>query len=436
MLHHLTSMNQDLLQQFQAAYRDLDLFPLIEPDMIEKLRVEYGRDVLVRLKQEVDGGAKDGKVVFTGHRGCGKSTLLKQFSNEMQSKYFTVFFSVADSIELSAVTHTNILYATGIMLLSKATKANIPVDPTIKQVLLEWTNQDKKTSEKIIKNGAELEVDLQVVTLKLQREGTFRDEIEKTFERRITDLVLCLDRLAATIQNTMKKPVLVIIDDLDKLGLKAAENIYVDNLKSVFSPAFKMLLTVPIEAARNTDIVASLMSEGIVRIRLFPVLKFYSHSDVRRVGAEPIAKNMAIFEEVVKRRFPVGTIAPDTARKMVLLSGGVMRELVRLGRECCLECMVQCELEPDGTVIQVNDEILAIAVRNLRNDFARLIGDMEEGYPALTQVYDTLKSSPKANFNKLLHGLMVLEYENDAMWYDVHPIVLDLLKREGLVAEE
>jgi hypothetical protein len=97
--------------------------------------------------------------------------------------------------------------------------------------------------------------------------------------------------------------------------------------------------------------------------------------------------------------------------------------------------MVQCELEPDGAIIQVNDEILAIAVRNLRNDFARLIGDMEEGYSALTQVYDTLKSSPKANFNKLLHGLMVLEYENDAMWYDVHPIVLDLLKREGLVAE-
>jgi hypothetical protein len=321
------------------------------------------------------------------------------------------------------------------MLLSKATKANIPVDATTKQVLLEWTNQDKKTSEKTIKNGAELEVDLQVITLKLQREGTFRDEIEKTFERRITDLVLCLDRLAVTIQNTTKKPVLVIIDDLDKLGLKAAENIYVDNLKSLFSPAFKMLLTVPIEAARNTDIVASLMSEGIVRIRLFPVLKFYSRNDVRRVEAEPIAKNMAIFEEVVKRRFPAGTIAPDTARKMVLLSGGVMRELVRLGRECCLECMVQCELEPDGAIIQVNDEILAIAVRNLRNDFARLIGDMEEGYSALTQVYDTLKSSPKANFNKLLHGLMVLEYENDAMWYDVHPIVLDLLKREGLVAE-
>ena len=127
-------MNQDLLQQFQAAYRDLALFPLVEPENIEKFRVDYGREVLVRLKQEVRSGTKDGKVIFAGHRGCGKSTLLKRFSVDMQSEYFTVFFSVADLIEQSAVSHTNILYATGIMLLSQATKANISVDESIKKI--------------------------------------------------------------------------------------------------------------------------------------------------------------------------------------------------------------------------------------------------------------------------------------------------------------
>jgi hypothetical protein len=30
----------------------------------------------------------------------------------------------------------------------------------------------------------------------------------------------------------------------------------------------------------------------------------------------------------------------------------------------------------------------------------------------------------------LLH---VLEYENDNLWYDVHPIVITLLQREGLI---
>jgi hypothetical protein len=33
----------------------------------------------------------------------------------------------------------------------------------------------------------------------------------------------------------------------------------------------------------------------------------------------------------------------------------------------------------------------------------------------------------------LLHGLHVLEYRNDQVWYDLHPIVIDLLKLKELI---
>jgi hypothetical protein len=92
--------------------------------------------------------------------------------------------------------------------------------------------------------------------------------------------------------------------------------------------------------------------------------------------------------------------------------------------------MVQIEIEPDLTDVRIDDAILMRAIRNLRNDFARQIGGK---YEQLEKVYETLKSIESQEFIKLLHGLMVLEYENDALWYDVHPIVLDLLKREGLI---
>ena len=67
-------MNQDLLARFQQAYKDLDLFPLVEPDNIAKFRVDFGMEVMIRLKREIDASEKDGKFVFAGHRGCGKST--------------------------------------------------------------------------------------------------------------------------------------------------------------------------------------------------------------------------------------------------------------------------------------------------------------------------------------------------------------------------
>lgn len=430
-------MNDALLTIFQKAYQDLDLFPLITPEEIEKFRVDYGREVQVRLKQEVNASTKDQKFVFAGHRGCGKSTLLKRFAVEMQPQHFVVFFSIAELIEPSAVTHRNILYAIALQLLSCATQHHISVAEDIKESLLGWTTTThKQKAEQTTKSEAGLGVDklLQLATLKFQKEQAFRDEIERVFEKRVADLVAKADRIAAAIETTTKKPVLVVIDDLDKLDLPLVESIYRNNIKVLFSPGFRIVFTIPISAIQEPQVMGALTSEGIVRPQLFPVSKFYPKPDCHNTEAEPIAKTMNLFLEVLTKRIPADYIEPETARKMVLKSGGVMRELVRIARECCTECMVQMELEPDCTDLKITDEILTVALRNLRNDFARQIAATL--FPLLVQIYKTLNNQEmdSEGFVKLLHGLMVLEYQNDDLWYDVHPIVVDLLRQKGLIA--
>jgi hypothetical protein len=79
-----------------------------------------------------------------------------------------------------------------------------------------------------------------------------------------------LDRLAARVQTHTKKPVLVVIDDLDKLDLSVIEPIYRQNVKALFSPAFKMVLTIPVSAIQEPSVMGALTSEGIVRPQLFP----------------------------------------------------------------------------------------------------------------------------------------------------------------------
>ncbi len=272
-----------------------------------------------------------------------------------------------------------------------------------------------------------------MATLKLQKEEAFREEIERVYEKRVEDLVGKADRLAATIEATTKKPVLVVIDDLDKLDLSLVESIYLNNIKALFSPRFRIVFTIPVSAIQEPKVMGALTSEGIVRPSLFPVAKLYHKQDSHNSQAEPIAKNLDVFLAVLAKRIPPAYIAPETARQMVLKSGGVMRELVRIGRECCTECMVQMELEPERAELVIDDEILTIALRNLRNDFARQIGT--NLFPVLVQVYQTLnnKDTDSDAFVKLLHGLMVLEYQNDDLWYDVHPIVVDLLRRSALI---
>jgi hypothetical protein len=58
-----------LLEKFRKAYRQLDLFPLLQPEMFW---VNYGQDTLAKLEQAIDDADQDGKVIFTGHRGCGR----------------------------------------------------------------------------------------------------------------------------------------------------------------------------------------------------------------------------------------------------------------------------------------------------------------------------------------------------------------------------
>jgi len=426
-------MDQDLLDIYQGAYQDLDLFPLVEPEDIERFRVDYGIEVLVRLKREIEASDKNGKLVFAGHRGCGKSTLLKRLAIEMQPKHFVVFFSIADLIEMSGITHVNILYAIALKMLSEASQQQVSVAEDIKETLLGWgVTTRKQVSSQGTKSEMSVGLDkiLNLFALKLQQEKSFRDELETTFAKKISDLVGKSDRLAAAIQIATKKPVLVIIDDLDKLDLGLVESIFRNNIKSLFSPQFRIVFTIPVAATQEPPVMGALNSEGIVRPHLFAVAKFFAKEDSRNPEAEPISKTLNTFLTVLQKRIPDGLIEPKVARQMVLKSGGVMRELVRIARECCTECMVQLEIAPDATPMVIDDEILRVALRNLRNDFARQIGS--DLYDLLVEVYRAFKPADTSSpgFVKLLHGLMVLEYINDALWYDVHPIVVDLLKQE------
>lgn len=96
--------------------------------------------------------------------------------------------------------------------------------------------------------------------------------------------------------------------------------------------------------------------------------------------------------------------------------------------------MLELELNPDNPNIAINPEILAAAVKTLRNQFARSLGSQD--YALLVQVYQnfTPPDARSPEFLGLLHGLYVLEYENEDVWYDLHPLVTDLLQRKKLLS--
>lgn len=61
-------MNNNLLESFRTAYRNLELQPLIDQKELDKFRVDYCHEIIEELQQLVeDSPSGDCKIIFTGH---------------------------------------------------------------------------------------------------------------------------------------------------------------------------------------------------------------------------------------------------------------------------------------------------------------------------------------------------------------------------------
>jgi nucleoside-triphosphatase THEP1 len=428
-------MAGDRYAQFNDALGNFNLFPLLTATEIEKFRVPYGQRTLVKLKQAILTADDAGKLIFTGHRGCGKSTLLAQLERHMRDEgLFVARFSIADMVEMSDVNHINILYSIGLKLLSRATKLDVPIPESTKAPLINWfTQTQSRTYTDQLKQELSAGVDFfNFFQGKLQKEGSFREEIKNTYQRRVSELSQHIDLIAAAIQSTTQKKVLVIIDDLDKLDLAVVKGIFQDNIKALFSPNIRVVFTIPIAVVRDPRLLVTLDSESDM-LAMLAVTKFFPQEIAHQPEMQPIEANVEMLQRVLEKRIPDALIEPEIKRQIVLLSGGVLRELMRLGKECCRECMLELELNPDQTDIKINATILTEAVKSLRNQFARPLGSNR--YELLVETYKhfTPPDAKSDEFLELLHGLYVLEYENDDLWYDLHPLVTDLLQRKHLI---
>jgi hypothetical protein len=86
---------------------------------------------------------------------------------------------------------------------------------------------------------------------------------------------------------------------------------------------------------------------------------------------------------------------------------------------------------PENKEIKINRDIFQQAITKISLDFDMRIGT--DDYEILETTYREFRpNDPKEQrFLDLLHGLYVLEYRNAELWYDIHPIVTELLEQRG-----
>ncbi len=320
-----------LLQTFQKAYQITDLEPLVREEQLQKFWVEYGQEALEEVEQLIeDNAAQDAKVIFSGHTGSGKSTLLAKFGRQVSDRYFVVFFSIAETIEMSAVDHINILFAIGVSMLLKAEQEQMQIPATTRDGFYRWFAKRTRIEEnKLSAEGSFGFTLLNLIVSKLKAESSIREVLKQEFERDLSALVAKLNEIAAEMQRVSKKKVLVIIDDLDKLDLELVKSVFRDHVKSLFLPGFSIVFTVPISCLRDISLLTTLRTEADDQIAVVPVSKLFAKSERRKLDPTEEKEAVETLCEVLHKRIPAEILEPEVATQIVHYSGGVLRELIR-----------------------------------------------------------------------------------------------------------
>jgi hypothetical protein len=132
---------------------------------------------------------------------------------------------------------------------------------------------------------------------------------------------------------------------------------------------------------------------------------------------DPEGTDIDILHEIIYRRIHPDLFAEGVVDAAIEMTGGILRELLRVIRGCCVYC------EEYG-LDKITFEVLDYQKNKLKSEYYRILE--HDDYKWLRRVEKT-KSRADVNMRHL-ESLCVLYYSDSKGWFDVHPIVKELLE--------
>ena len=363
---------------------------------------------------------KSRTLLLTGHRGCGKTSELARLAHQMRDAMTIIWLDVGERLDMHRVGQTDLLIA-----MAATIHAHIPVPKAfdaLKQQLMTVVEErlDKQSAALIAKAvqviGAEGTISL------LGREERQRIELPPVLGGVLDGLN---EVIAAARRKTKDRPLLLIVDQTERLDLDAARHIFANN-RLLASIDCRVVLAIPFPIYASTT-REELQQQGFTPF-LLPNIKLHERhqTELNPAGA-------ALMSQIVERRLAddgAARIDPVALQRLIEMSGGVIRELVRFMHQAGVKAILaqSPQITPAlaEQVIQAERyaKALSIPYSFYREEMAKvhLTGELTKA---------TAKNEDGREFivcNELLHTLYLLAYTNGEPWYDVHPLMLPIIQ--------
>lgn len=368
--------------------------------------------------------------LFTGHVGSGKSTELLRLKANLESQAFhVVYFQSDQDLEMGSVDVTNVLMAITRRVSESLEGIGIRLRPTYFERLLEDLAQMFQTPVDL--KAVSFSVGMASVTAEARASTERLSQLQQYLEPRTRSIIEAInDQLLkpaiAQLPTKGKRGLVVIVDNLDRMDTvqKVAnrlqsEYLFVGRGEQLKGLTCHVVYTIPLELVFS-DQLPQLVNRFGDRPKVLPMVPVQTRSGESYEPGLILLRQMAL-----ARAFPehppeqrlahLGEVfdGPATLDRLCYISGGHMRNLMRL--------MYGCLLKQDPPFCR---DTLEAVIRNERDDLASLIDDQE--WQLLLKAVARGRVNSDEDFNKLLRSLYLLEYRApEERWFGINPVLAE-----------
>ncbi|MBI1751759.1 MAG: ATP-binding protein [Acidobacteria bacterium] len=419
-------------EELKSLYNALNDRVLEPGDPVYVAQVNQGStDAVAEIATEIDWQDGGGVCLFTGQRGTGKSTELKRLKQQLESAGAVVFYTdlseyllLTKEVEISDFL-VSIAGAMSEQVLQRyqASPGNIGYWDRFKAFL----NSKVELKEFTLK--------LEVVDIKasLKADPDFKRKVQEAARGYVAQLIQEAHGFLAECVDFVRKQegqadlkVVLLVDSVERIRgvgseamavYESVRNLFFGHAESLRIPMLHVVYTIPpylsVLAAGAGTLMGGAVARRLVSTHIF--------KDRCREG-DP--EGLAILRKVVTTRYPAWEriFSREALEKLGMSSGGDLREFFRLVRLCLPAVR-------DDAQLPLDTEAVKPAENAARNEMLPIPAEHLTWLQRITKTHETCleKDADLPTLAHFLDNRLVLNYRNGSDWYDVHPLLREVV---------
>ncbi|TAN47440.1 MAG: hypothetical protein EPN21_17610 [Methylococcaceae bacterium] len=426
-------MSPELRRDLQRFYNNLQDRPLppddpFYVDYIERQTIDG--DPIAAIAQKIAWSEAASLELLSGQRGSGKSTQLLRLKQMLETDGCTVFLcDMKDYLNLSMPVEISDFLISLMGSLSREVDHRFQVDPARRGY---WQRLTHFLQQEVKIEGIKLEAELDPVTFgieaSLKDDPDFKQRLQLALKGHVATLVRQVRTFADEVVQRVRKctgdpghKVVILVDSVEQIRggedvHKSVETLFVGHGEHLRFPTLHLVYTVPPYLVP--------LASGLDR-NLGATLRTLPSVHVRRRNGEPDDQGITALRDMVALRHAAWSqvFSPEQLQDMALSTGGDLRDFFRLIREV----LVLAAAKPDG--LPVDDGLVQSAKNLIKRSMLPLAQDdsawLRRIAASKTPELPSIRELPR--LARFFDTHLVLNYRNGDDWYDVHPLLAEVL---------